>query len=97
MDSERLNRWLTLVSNFAVIAGIVFLAIELRQNTQQLDRAALILSAPGVRQWWDAGGKTQLSPSFVEFLDSLESEGTTWFWNEEEGFTSDGSFEPNRQ
>ena len=34
MDSDRLNRWLTLGANLGVIAGIVFLAIELRQNTE---------------------------------------------------------------
>jgi hypothetical protein len=36
MDSDRLNRWLTLVANAAVIAGIVFLALELRQNTEMM-------------------------------------------------------------
>lgn len=34
MDSDPLNRWLTLGANFAVLIGIVFLAIEIRQNTE---------------------------------------------------------------
>ena len=167
MDFGKANRWLILVANFAVIAGILFLALELRQNTKQLqlqsyqswvaanleintaianpelaaivsrghsdsanltnesyiayamfhlsmlqmaqsthylylqgsldkelwqsemDRAALIISMTGVRQWWDAGGKTQLAPSFVSFLESIESETTRWNWDEERGFTSD--------
>ena len=33
MDSDQLNRWLTLGANLAVLAGIAFLAYELRQNT----------------------------------------------------------------
>ena len=33
MDSDKLNKWLTLAANVGVIAGIVFLAIEIRQNS----------------------------------------------------------------
>ena len=33
LDADRLNRWLTLVANLAVVAGIFFLAFELRQNS----------------------------------------------------------------
>lgn len=36
MDSDRLNRWLTLIANAAVVAGIFFLALELRQNNELL-------------------------------------------------------------
>ena len=36
MNSESLNRWLTLGANLGVIAGIIFLAIELRQNNELL-------------------------------------------------------------
>ena len=37
MDQKRLINWLTLTANLAVIAGIVFLGVELRQNTKQLE------------------------------------------------------------
>ena len=37
MDTDRLNRWLTLLANIGVIAGIGFLALEVRQNNQQLE------------------------------------------------------------
>jgi hypothetical protein len=30
---ERLNQWLTLIANFGVIAGIIFLGLEIRQNS----------------------------------------------------------------
>ena len=32
MDFDRLNRWMTLAANVGVLAGIVFLAFEIRQN-----------------------------------------------------------------
>ena len=34
MDFDKVNRWLTLVANIGVVAGIVFLAIEIKQNTE---------------------------------------------------------------
>ena len=33
MDLQKLNSWLTFVANIGVLAGIVFLAIEIRQNS----------------------------------------------------------------
>jgi len=36
MKLDDLNRWLTLGANIGVIAGIVFLAVELRQNNELL-------------------------------------------------------------
>ena len=34
MDTDRINRWLTLSANIGVIAGLVFVAIEIRTNTE---------------------------------------------------------------
>jgi len=36
MKLDEINRWLTLLANIGVIAGIVFLALELRQNQSML-------------------------------------------------------------
>jgi len=36
MDADGLNKWLTLVANISVVAGIVFLALEVRQNSDAL-------------------------------------------------------------
>ena len=36
MNSEKVNSWLSLVANFGVIAGLIFLGYEIRQNTTQL-------------------------------------------------------------
>ena len=40
MDIDRSNRWITLIANLAVVAGIVFLAYELRQNNKLLEAQA---------------------------------------------------------
>jgi hypothetical protein len=34
MNADRLNKWLSLAANFGVIAGIIFLGLELRQNSE---------------------------------------------------------------
>ena len=39
MDTEKLNRWLTLGANVAVFASIMFLAVEIRQNQVSIDEA----------------------------------------------------------
>lgn len=36
MDADGLNKWLTLVANISVVAGIIFLALEVRQNANAL-------------------------------------------------------------
>ena len=52
----------------------------------EMNRAAAILAFPGVRQMWDAGVKTQLTPSFVRLLESTQSNSTRVYWNSERGF-----------
>jgi hypothetical protein len=45
MNSSRVNDWLTLIANVAVVGGIVFLGIEIRQNNELLrseSRQALV-------------------------------------------------------
>ena len=36
-NKEELDRWLSLLANVGVIAGIVFLAVEIRQNTEMVE------------------------------------------------------------
>jgi len=36
MNLEKLNPWLTLLSNVAVVAGIIFLAMEIQQNSETI-------------------------------------------------------------
>jgi hypothetical protein len=47
MDTDKINRWLTLAANVGVLAGIIFLAMELQQNNE-------ILSAQARRDQLDA-------------------------------------------
>jgi hypothetical protein len=45
MNSSKINHWLTLIANVAVVGGIVFLAIEISQNNELLrseSRQALV-------------------------------------------------------
>ncbi len=37
MKSSQINEWLTLIANLAVVAGIIFLAIEVSQNTAMIE------------------------------------------------------------
>ena len=39
MKRQTLNEWLSLLANFGVVAGIVFLAIEVRQNQATLEES----------------------------------------------------------
>ena len=52
----------------------------------EMNRAAGILTMPGVRQWWDAGGNTQLTTGFVKRLESTQSSIAYWTWDSERGF-----------
>ncbi len=52
----------------------------------EMNRAAGILAMPGVRQWWDAGGNTQLTEGYVKRLESTQSNIAYWTWDSERGF-----------
>lgn len=41
MDFDTLNKWLTLVANIAILGGLVFLALEIQQNTNAVRSAAV--------------------------------------------------------
>ena len=41
MNIEKINPWLTLISNLSVVAGIVFLAVEINQNSELLQFQAV--------------------------------------------------------
>lgn len=36
MDLKKINTWMTLLANFGVLAGIIFLAVEIRQNSDAI-------------------------------------------------------------
>ncbi len=41
MDNDRLNRWLTLGANLAVLVGLVALVVEIRTNTAAVQAASV--------------------------------------------------------
>jgi ATP phosphoribosyltransferase regulatory subunit HisZ len=51
MNMEKLNHWLTLVANFGVIAGVVFLAYELRQNNELLEQGSRYSMLQNQKDW----------------------------------------------
>ena len=66
MNIERLNQRLSLVANIAVVAGIVFLAIEVSQNTNSVRASAY-------QTWSDA--KTALFEHSSESLSRAIAQG----------------------
>lgn len=40
MDSDRINRWMTLAANLGVLVGVILLIVELRQNTESTELQA---------------------------------------------------------
>jgi hypothetical protein len=63
----------------------------------EMNRTAGILTQPGVRQWWDAGGRTQVTPRFAEFLESIQTDIAIWSWNPDEGYFRDDGLIRSRQ
>ena len=60
MSLEKYNQWLTLLANLGVIAGIVFLAIELRHNntllTEEANRNFVDQRTAALKRWADDDG-----------------------------------------
>ncbi|PCI77450.1 MAG: hypothetical protein COB20_08045 [SAR86 cluster bacterium] len=51
MDIEKFTHWLTLVANFGVIAGVVFLAYELQQNNELLVQESRYSMLQNQKDW----------------------------------------------
>ena len=51
MNTDRLNRWLTLAANLAVLAGLVALLVEIRTNTAAIKAAAVQESVNSAREY----------------------------------------------
>ena len=59
MDSDRLNRWLTLGANVGVLVGIILLIVELDQNREAVQ----------------AQTRTNLSQGIVDYMSLVASNG----------------------
>ncbi len=75
MSMDKVNKWLTLLANLGVLAGIIFLAVELQQNTNasrtdaylQLNQETL-----EVRSWLVADD--ELRRNYEEYLRGNSSQ-----------------------
>lgn len=64
MDSDRLNRWIILGANLGVIAGLAFVAIEIRHNTRVNEstvQAELLQMGHEAHDW-------KRDPNFAEII-----------------------------
>jgi hypothetical protein len=88
MKLDGLNRWLTLVANFGVVAGLIFLGVEIRQNTTALQAAAIQESTNVARQQIltlaTDGELTRLTMENYDELDPADQRRLFWldrsFW-----------------
>ncbi len=84
MDSDRVNRWLTLVANFGVLIGLLLLVFEIRQNTDMMNAQMAQARADNRLEnyrdqmhsdYWPAiNVKGAAANSTKEWLDSLTPE-----------------------
>ncbi len=79
MDTDKLNRWMTLIANVGVVTGLVFLAIEVRQNTESLEetrKQVKLLSYQTSIQNLDESYRTLAnSPYMAEIFVKYDREG----------------------
>ncbi len=81
MDTDRLNRWLTLGANLGVLTGIIFIFIELNQNADLMraqmvqSRADNLVSSFETRMhsdyWPEIASKQRTAASYEDWIDSL--------------------------
>ena len=69
---ERLNQWLMLIANVGVVAGIVFLAYEVRVNTQALSTAT---STSFLENWIQSTTAVATDPDLTELWQAAANEG----------------------
>ena len=50
METERLNHWMSVLANIAVLGGVIFLALEIQQNTNAIRATAIQESVNVARQ-----------------------------------------------
>lgn len=108
MTMDKLNQWLTLLANIGVIAGIVFLAIEIRQNTEMIQsqtRDAITEKQIAVFEWWATSTENNRirkeGNELALDLDSPEGDQYAWMiagnlrlWENEWYQYQQGLFEP---
>ena len=72
MDSEKMNRWLTLGANFGVLVGLVFLVFELKQANDLAEASAYRARGEEIQSSLQA---IALSPDLAEIEVKVEQQG----------------------
>ena len=72
MNTENLNRWLTLCANIGVVIGIIFLALELQQNNELLESQAQETQALSIQT------ATTLDQDFLLVIAADPALAKTW-------------------
>jgi hypothetical protein len=73
LDSDKLNRWLTLGANLGVVVGLVFLAIEIRQNNENLATDVRATAFFGMAETWSMVAENpELSGAIVKDMEDGE-------------------------
>ena len=79
MNAERANQWLRLVANISVVAGIIFLVVEIRQNTESQDESRKLAAANAYQARANHVSTHLLanahSPEMVEAIVSFKAAG----------------------
>ena len=82
------NLWCFQYFSMIQAAHQLFLADAIDEGIwdRELQRAVGALAVPGFREWWEAGGRTQLSPDFVSLVEATPPEIVGVDWSPERGF-----------
>ena len=72
MNTDTVNRWLTLGANIGVVIGIIFLAFELQQNNELLQSQAQETQALSIQ------AATTLDQDFLLLIGSDSALAETW-------------------
>ena len=72
MDFDKTNRWLTLIANFGVVAGLGLLVLELNQASKLAETEAYVSRTQAIG---DHFTQLALSPDHPEILTKVKSHG----------------------
>lgn len=73
MNTDNINRWLTLCANIGVVIGIIFLALELQQNNELMESQAQETQALSIQN------ATTLDQDFLLVIAADSALAETWF------------------
>jgi hypothetical protein len=72
LNPEKINQWLSLIANFGVIAGLIFLGLEIQQNTIAVRASAIQESTDVARnQVLTLATNTELLEATMKDLDEM--------------------------